>query len=101
MFRNIFSACVLPVGIGKVVHIQHMELVLFHLTNGQVRAIENKSPHPKGGRLSDGLVSGEFLYCPLYDWKISLIDGQVQAPDNGVVQVYEVHIDDDSVYIYF
>ena len=38
--------------------------------------------------LSDGLVSGEYVFCPVYDWKISLVNGQVQAPDEGQVKVY-------------
>ena len=84
---------------GKEVRIGDKRIALFKLTNGDVRAIENQSPHPKGGVLSEGLVSGEFVFCPVYDWKISLIDGKVQAPDTGQVKTYEVLIEDNQVYI--
>jgi nitrite reductase (NADH) small subunit len=89
----------LPVRTGKVFRIGNEEIVLFRLTNGDVRAIENRSPHPKGGTLSDGLVSGEYVFCPLYDWKVSLMTGKVQAPDEGEVKTYAVEIDGGRVYI--
>lgn len=89
----------LPERIGQVFLIENEEIVLFRLTNGEVRAVENKSPHPKGGTLADGLVSGEYLFCPVYDWKISLTDGKVQAPDEGQVKVYRTEVEGDLVYI--
>lgn len=89
----------LPVRAGQIVRINDEEIVLIRLTNGEVRAFENRSPHPKGGTLSDGLVSGEYLFCPVYDWKISLTDGMVQAPDVGQVKTYPVIIENEEVYL--
>jgi nitrite reductase (NADH) large subunit len=73
------------------------EIVLFHLTDG-VRAVENRCP--KDGPIAEGIVSGEFVFTPLYDWKISLVDGQVQAPDTGSIKTYQVEVVGGSVYIY-
>ncbi|MBY0098042.1 nitrite reductase small subunit NirD [Mesobacillus maritimus] len=89
----------LPEKVGQVFQLNGEEIVLFRLTNGEVRAIENRSPHPKGGTLSEGLVSGEYVFCPVYDWKISLIDGKVQAPDEGKVKIYPVERDKEQVFI--
>jgi nitrite reductase (NADH) small subunit len=89
----------IPVQAGYAIKIDDMEIAFFKLTNGKVYAIENRSPHPKGGVLSEGLVSGEYVYCPVYDWKISLVDGKVQTPDEGQVKIYPVEIEEDSVYI--
>ncbi|OLS40887.1 nitrite reductase small subunit NirD [Bacillus sp. MRMR6] len=89
----------LPVQASYSVTINEKEMVLFKLTNGEVYAVENRSPHPKGGVLAGGLVSGQYVYCPLYDWKISLADGKVQAPDVGEVRTFEVIVEDDEVYI--
>ncbi|MFC0560116.1 nitrite reductase small subunit NirD [Halalkalibacter alkalisediminis] len=88
-----------PVGIGQLIQIGEEEIAIFRLSNGNVRAIDNKSPHPKGGKLSDGLVSGEFLFCPIHDWKISLVDGVVQAPDQGKVKTYPVEIVGNDLFI--
>jgi len=89
----------IPEKIGQVFKINKEEIAVFRLSNGEVRAIENRSPHPKGGTLVDGLVSGEYIFCPVYDWKISLLDGKVQAPDEGQVKVYPIEVTGDKVYI--
>ncbi|WP_138416059.1 nitrite reductase small subunit NirD [Aquibacillus sediminis] len=89
----------LPVRAGIPVTIDGHSIAVFKVTDGSVYAIENKSPHPKGGVLSEGLVSGNYVFCPVYDWKISLIDGKVQAPDEGQVQTYHVDIEQNTIYI--
>jgi len=89
----------LPVRTGYAVTINDIDIALFKVTNGKVYAIENRSPHPKGGVLTEGLVSGEYVYCPVYDWKISLVDGRVQAPDVGQVKTFQVEVEGDNVYI--
>jgi nitrite reductase (NADH) small subunit len=89
----------LPLKAGYAVKADDTELALFKLSDGSVRAIENRSPNPRGGILSDGLVSGEYIFDAIYDWKISLVDGKVQAPDEGQVRVYPVEIEEDIVYI--
>jgi nitrite reductase (NADH) small subunit len=89
----------LQVRAGYSVKIDNKEIALFKVTNGKIFAIENRSPHPKGGVLTEGLVSGEYVFCPVYDWKISLADGNVQAPDEGQVGTYQVEVEEDNVYI--
>ena len=84
---------------GYTIKIDDTEIALFKLTNGEVYAIENRSPHPKGGVLTEGLVSGEYVYCPVYDWKISLKDGKVQAPDEGQVRTFKLETQEDIVFI--
>ena len=84
---------------GYTINIDYTEIALFKLTSGEVYAIENRSPHPKGGVLSEGLVSGEYVYCPVYDWKISLKNGKVQAPDEGQVRTFKVELEEDIVFI--
>ncbi|MEH7373757.1 nitrite reductase small subunit NirD [Neobacillus drentensis] len=84
---------------GYTIKIDDTEIALFKVTNGEVYAIENSSPHPKGGVISEGLVSGEYVYCPVYDWKISLKDGKVQSPDVGQVRTFKVELEEDIVFI--
>ncbi|MMZ60204.1 Assimilatory nitrite reductase [NAD(P)H] small subunit [compost metagenome] len=76
------------------------EIALFRLSDGSVHAVENRCPH-KGGRLSEGMVCGSNVHCPLHDWKIDLRSGNVQEPDHGSVIVYETEVDaaTGSVYI--
>jgi nitrite reductase (NADH) small subunit len=89
----------IPVNIGQLFQLGEEEIAIFKLSNGQIKAVENRSPHPKGGTLVEALVSGSFIYCPYYDWKISLEDGQVQEPDFGKVKTYRIVVEEDSVSI--
>lgn len=84
--------------IGKTVVVQGQEIALFLLHDGTIRAVENRCPH-KGGTLSEGIVSGEHVFCPLHDWKISLSDGLVQEPDTGCIKTYEVSVEGNNVFI--
>lgn len=84
---------------GYSIKIDQTEIALFKVTSGEVFALENRSPHPKGGVLSEGLVSGKYVYCPVYDWKISLENGMVQAPDEGQVQTFTVEKEGDIIFL--
>ena len=89
----------IPERAGMVCDLDGEEVVLFKLSDGSLAAIENKSPHPKGGTLGEALVSGHFIYCPVYDWKISLRDGLVQAPDSGQAKIFHTERDGNDVII--
>ncbi|WP_438351432.1 nitrite reductase (NAD(P)H) small subunit [Paenibacillus sp. FA6] len=87
--------------LGRVVIIEGQEIAIFRITDGNVYAVANKSPHPKGGPLAEAIVSGHYIYDPLYDWKIDLITGKVQAPDTGQVVTYPVIVKNEEVQIGF
>lgn len=89
----------LPEKMGKTVRVGELELAVFKLGNGTVRVIENRCPH-KGGVLAEGIVSGEYVFCPMHDWKICMTDGNVQAPDTGCVSTYKAVIEDGGVYLF-
>lgn len=86
--------------VGKEIVIAGESIALFKLSNGTVKAIENKCPH-KQGPLSQGIVSGDFVFCPLHDQKVCLSDGLVQKPDTGCVKTFQTKIDGDDIYLYF
>ncbi|WP_408009305.1 nitrite reductase small subunit NirD [Pseudalkalibacillus sp. A8] len=88
----------LPKNLGKTVKIGPYDIALFHLADGKIRAIENRCPH-RGGVLAEGMISGEYVFCPMHDWKINVSDGNVQAPDTGCVKTFEVEVDQDEVFI--
>lgn len=55
--------------IGKKVIVKDKQIGIFLTENGEVHAINNVCPH-KEGPLSEGTVSGEYVYCPLHDQKL-------------------------------
>ncbi|TMV50840.1 nitrite reductase small subunit NirD [Paenibacillus mesophilus] len=87
-----------PLGSRKIRH-EETEIAVFRLSDGKVLAVENKCPH-KGGLLSEGMVCGTAVHCPLHDWKIDLDSGLVQEPDEGCVTTYPVEIDRESGSIF-
>jgi nitrite reductase (NADH) small subunit len=88
----------MPEKLGQTVRIGSLEIALFKLADGNVRAIENRCPH-KGGVLAEGIVSGEHVFCPMHDWKICTTDGKVQSPDIGCVKTFAVKIENGDVFI--
>lgn len=88
----------LPEKLGKTIKIGTQEIALFRLANGVIRAIENRCPH-KGGVLAEGIVSGEYVFCPMHDWKISVVDGKVQDPDTGCVKTFKTEIQNNEVFV--
>ncbi|WP_243735142.1 nitrite reductase small subunit NirD [Paenibacillus turpanensis] len=79
-----------PPRAGRQVIIGDYNLAMFRTTDGALYALENRTPHKKGGPLTEGIVSGGYVYCPLRDLKIELSTGLVQAPDTGEVRTYPV-----------
>src|SRR5207237_4702293 len=51
------------------------EIAVFRTGDDRVYALVNRCPH-KGGPLSQGIVHGDKVACPLHDWKISLVTGE-------------------------
>ena len=60
--------------------------------------MRDKCPH-KGGPLSQGIVSGKQVTCPLHGWNISLEDGNAIAPDKGCAGKIAVMMEDGNVLI--
>ncbi|OXS62460.1 nitrite reductase (NAD(P)H) small subunit [Cohnella sp. CIP 111063] len=84
---------------SRTLRIQDKDIALFRLSDGEVLAVENRCPH-KGGTLSEGMVCGKVVHCPLHDWKVDLRSGKVQEPDEGCVDTYEVEVDRSSGAVY-
>lgn len=85
---------ILP-GTGKTIRSRQENIALFRLMDGSVRAVENRCPH-QNGVLAEGILSGDYVFCPMHDRKINLTTGEVQFPDTGCVRIYSIVIDDDG-----
>ncbi|MDP4097233.1 nitrite reductase small subunit NirD [Paenibacillus sp. P96] len=84
---------------ARTFRLGEIEIAVFRLDDGSIKALENRCPH-KGGKLSEGMVCGTKVHCPLHDWKIDLANGLVQAPDDGCVTTFQTETDDSgSVYV--
>ncbi len=76
----------------------HGDIAIFRTSTDEVFALLDKCPH-KGGPLSQGIVHGKRVACPLHNWNIGLDDGCAVAPDAGCTQSFPVRIDDGAVLL--
>jgi nitrite reductase (NADH) small subunit len=74
-----------------------IDIAIFR-TQGEVFALRNKCPH-KGGPLSEGIVHGKQVTCPLHGWKLYLETGEAVAPDVGCARRYPVKVEDGQVFL--
>ncbi|MBB3571651.1 nitrite reductase (NADH) small subunit [Rhizobium sp. BK491] len=65
------------------------KIAVFRTTENEVFAIEDHCPH-KGGPLSQGIVHGKAVTCPLHNWVISLETGKALGADEGEVRTIPV-----------
>lgn len=73
-------------------------VALFRTLDDQVYALLNRCPH-KGGPLSQGIVHGQRVTCPLHSWVLDLASGQAVGPDVGCAQRFDVKITDGLVWL--
>ena len=73
-----------------------LDIAVFRNDQGEVFALLDRCPH-KGGPLSQGIVFGNRVACPLHNWTIGLADGQAQAPDEGCTPRFAVQVQDGVV----
>lgn len=73
-------------------------LALFRTAEGEFFALDDKCPH-KQGPLSQGIVHGAFVTCPLHSFVISLETGEAQGADEGRVRTRAVRVVDGRVQI--
>ena len=85
-------------GARSVTRAQGLEVAVFRTATDEVFALLDRCPH-KGGPLSQGIVFGKSVACPLHNWTIGLCDGQAQAPDEGCTPSFQVKLEDGAVYL--
>ncbi|SDI20640.1 nitrite reductase small subunit NirD [Alteribacillus bidgolensis] len=85
-------------GVPKEVIVNGESIAVFKTNKGKVNALKNSCPH-KEGPLSQGIVSGDHVFCPLHDWKISVETGLVEAPDEGCVKKFQTEVKNEEIYL--
>lgn len=76
---------------ARVVETPDGDIAVFRTADDQVFALRDACPH-KAGKLSQGIVHGHRVTCPLHNWVIELADGSAVAPDEGCAGVAAVRL---------
>ena len=83
---------------SRVVRTAQGDIAVFRTADDHVYALHDQCPH-KGGPLSQGIVFGNKVACPLHGWLIDLSNGQAQTPDEGHTACIPVKLEDGDVYL--
>lgn len=85
-------------GARRVRRASGADVAVFRTAGDRVFALLDRCPH-KGGPLSQGIVHGERVACPLHNWSIGLADGAAAAPDVGQTPAFSVQVRDGRVWL--
>jgi nitrite reductase (NADH) small subunit len=85
-------------GARRVQRPQGLDVAVFRNDAGEVFALLDRCPH-KGGPLSQGIVFGSRVACPLHNWSIGLCDGVAAAPDEGSTPAFAVKLEGGQVLL--
>ena len=83
-------------GSRRVARPRGLDVAVFRNDQGQVFAVLDRCPH-KGGPLSQGIVFGTSVACPLHNWTIELQDGCARSPDEGCVPKFTCKVEAGQV----
>jgi len=85
-------------GARRVARPSGIDVAVFRNADDQVFALLDRCPH-KGGPLSQGIVFGTSVACPLHNWAIGLEDGCAKSPDEGCTPRFAVKVTDGVIYL--
>jgi len=85
-------------GSRRVARPQGVDVAVFRNADDQVFALLDRCPH-KGGPLSQGIVFGTSVACPLHNWTIGLSDGCAQGADEGCTPKFACKVDGGQVML--
>ena len=83
---------------ARVVATGRGDIAVFRTGDDSVFALDDRCPH-KAGKLSQGIVHGHSVTCPLHNWVIGLDSGEAQAPDQGCTHRFPARLQDGRVLL--
>ena len=92
VWRDVGSLDDIPRLGSRVVEAPGGDIAVFRTSDDQVFALHDACPH-KAGKLSQGIVHGASVTCPLHNWVIGLADGRAREPDEGCARTVPVRLD--------
>jgi nitrite reductase (NADH) small subunit len=88
----------IPTQGSRVVKTASGDVAVFRTADDQVFALHDKCPH-KGGPLSQGIVHGTSVTCPLHSWVIGLDTGEAKGNDKGCAFRFDIKLVDGRVFL--
>ncbi|GAB4290294.1 MAG: nitrite reductase small subunit NirD [Methylophaga sp.] len=83
---------------SRVVQTTEGDIAVFRSSTDAVFALFDRCPH-KQGPLSQGIVHGERVTCPLHNWVIDMKSGQATGPDEGCTRTFASKVENGVVFL--
>jgi len=83
---------------ARVVATPGGNIAVFRTGSDAVYALDDRCPH-KDGPLSQGIVHGIAVTCPLHNWTIDLATGEAAEPDRGCVRTIPVRLENGRILL--
>ncbi|PVE20334.1 nitrite reductase (NAD(P)H) small subunit [Microvirga sp. KLBC 81] len=87
-----------PVLGSRVVQAPGGDIAVFKAADGTLFALRDRCPH-RGGPLSQGIVHGHAVTCPLHNWVISLKTGEAQGADRGCTHTIPLRVEGTRILL--
>ena len=84
---------------ARVVETPQGNIGIFRTSDDEIFALRDHCPH-KGGPLSQGIVHGKSVSCPLHNWVIQLDSGQAVAPDEGCAATFKIKVENEKIFLF-
>ncbi|MFZ1862513.1 MAG: nitrite reductase small subunit NirD [Candidatus Competibacter sp.] len=83
---------------ARVVKTPQGDVAIFRAADDQIFALRDRCPH-KGGPLSQGIIHGHRITCPLHNWVLELDSGEAVAPDVGCARAYPLRLENGRIWL--
>lgn len=98
IFVDIGALTDIPLQGARVVRTAQGCVAVFRTADDRVFALDDRCPH-KGGPLSEGIVHGDRVTCPLHNWVFDMNTGSAQGADQGLVRTWPVRVEQGRILI--
>ena len=95
---DIGALSAIPVRGARLVKTPKGCIAVFRTSLNEAYALEDRCPH-KDGPLSQGIVHGRSVTCPLHNWVINLETGAAEGADNGQVATVRLKLEDGRILL--
>ena len=83
---------------ARVLPVTGKNIAVFRTAGDEIFAVDDQCPHKKGP-LSQGIVHGNRVTCPMHNLVLDLSQGEAVAPDEGCVVTYPVKVDSGKIFL--
>ncbi|MCE6968442.1 MULTISPECIES: nitrite reductase small subunit NirD [Rhodobacterales] len=88
----------IPAQGARVVRTSEGCVAVFRTADDRVFALEDRCAH-RGGPLSEGLVHGDRVTCPLHGWVFDMNTGEAQGADKGRIRTFAAKVEGGRIFL--